>query len=129
MPLLQELKSVYLIWFQYYQTLPKTHRHTLGQRVDTILIETIEATATASFLGPMEKLPFVRLAIRKTDTVIILLMILWETDSLETKKYIHLSEKLEPVGRMLGGWHGQLMKALERIQTKQNSPTAKVGEK
>ena len=129
MPLLQELKSVYLIWFQYYQTLPKTHRHTLGQRVDTILIETIEATATASFLGPMEKLPFVRLAIRKTDTVKILLMILWETDSLETKKYIHLSEKLEPVGRMLGGWHGQLMKALERIQTKQNSPTAKVGEK
>ncbi len=114
MPLLQELKNVYLIWFQYYQTLPKTHRHTLGQRIDSILIETIEATATASFLGPSEKLPFVRLAIRKIDTVKILLMILWETDSLEDKKYISLSEKLETIGRMLGGWHGQL--------TKQNSP-------
>ena len=126
---MKELKSVYLIWFQYYQILPKTHRHTLGQRVDTILIETIEATATASFLAPMEKLPFVRLAIRKIDTVKILLMILWETDSLEVRKYIHLSEKLEPVGRMLGGWHGQLMKALERSQTKQNSSTVRVEKK
>lgn len=117
LPLLQELKSVYLIWFQYYQILPKTHRHTLGQRVDTILIETIEAAATASFLVPMEKLPFVRLAIRKIDTIKILLMILWETDSLEDKKYIHLSEKLEPVGRMLGGWHGQLLNELKLNKT------------
>jgi hypothetical protein len=41
-------------------------------------------------------------------------MILWETKSLDTKKYIALSEKMDEVGRMLGGWSGQLKK--------QNSP-------
>ena len=61
-----------------------------------------------------EKLPYVRLAIRKLDTLKILLMILWETKSLDTKKYIALSGKINEVGKMLGGWNGQL--------TKQNSP-------
>ena len=51
-----------------------------------------------------------RLAIRKVDTLKILLMVLWETKSLDTKKYIALSEKVEEIGKMLGGWNGQLAK-------------------
>ena len=86
-------------------------------------METIEATATASFLNPTEKLPFVRLAIRKLDTVKILLLILWETDSLKLKQYVHLSEKLDEIGRRLGGWHGQIAKSLDGTRDKQNSPT------
>jgi hypothetical protein len=41
-------------------------------------------------------------------------MILWETKSLDDKKYITLSVILDEVGKMLGGWNGQLIK--------QNSP-------
>ena len=48
-------------------------------------------------------------------------MILWETKSLDNKKYIALSLKIEEIGKMLGGWSGQL--------AKQNSPSNKVGEK
>lgn len=47
-------------------------------------------------------------------------MILWESKSLDNKKYIALSVKIDEIGRMLGGWNGQL--------TKQNSP-AIAGEK
>ena len=75
-----------------------------------MFIETIEATATASFLGPEEKLPYIRLAIRKMDTFKLLLMVLWETKSLDNKKYLALSEKLDEIGRMLGGWQGQIKK-------------------
>ncbi|HEY4500555.1 MAG TPA: hypothetical protein VJH25_02055 [Candidatus Paceibacterota bacterium] len=38
-------------------------------------------------------------------------MILWETKSLDDKKYIALSATIEEFGRMLGGWNGQLSKA------------------
>lgn len=120
LPLLQKLKSAYLLWYGYYQTLPKLHRHSLGQRIDTLCVEIIEAVAIASFLKPEEKHPYVRVAIRKSDTLKILLMVLWETKSLDDKKYIALSIQFEEIGRMLGGWSGQL--------TKQNSPT-KAGEK
>lgn len=121
LPVLQRVKNAYLLWVGYYQMLPKLHRHTLGQRIDILFIEIMESIATASFLGRQEKQPYVRLAIRKTDALKILLMVLWETKSLDNKKYIALSEKLDEIGRMLGGWNGQL--------TKQNSPDAKSGEK
>ncbi len=68
----------------------------------------------ASFLSPVEKHPYVRLAIKKLDTLKVLLMVLWETKSFDNKKYITLSVKIDEIGRMLGGWNGQLQK--------QNSP-------
>ena len=66
--------------------------------------------ATAGFLPPQEKFPYVRVAIRKIDTMKIMLMILWETKSLDTRKYAALSIKIDEVGRRLGGWSGQLRK-------------------
>ena len=114
LPLLQKAKGVYLLWYEYYQIIPKTHRHSLGQRIDTLFIEAIEALATASFLSRIQKLPYVHLAIRKVDTLKILLMVLWETGSLDNKKYIALSTRIDEIGKMAGGWSGQLQK--------QNSP-------
>lgn len=101
--------------------MPKTHRYTLGGRIDGLFIELVEMTAAASFTPRAEKIPYVRAAIRKLDTMKILLLVLWESKSLDNKNYIMLSEKLEEIGRMLGGWYGQL--------NKQNSPNMTLGEK
>ena len=114
------MKDVYHAWYGYYQILPKLHRHSLGLRIDNLFVEVIEAISVAIFLNREEKQPYIRLAIRKTDTLKILMMVLWETKSLDNKKYIALSVKIDEIGRMLGGWSGQL--------AKQNSP-AKAGEK
>ena len=76
--------------------------------------------SAAAFLSREEKLPYVRLATRKVDALKLLCMILWETKSLETRRYIALSEVLGEVGKMLGGWNGQLLK---------NSSPPKRGEK
>jgi hypothetical protein len=81
----------------------------------------MEAISIASFLQREEKLPWVKIAIRKIDTLNVLLMVLWETKSLDDKKYIALSLQMEEIGKMLGGWQGQL--------TKQNSPNRVAGEK
>jgi hypothetical protein len=105
---------VYLLWYEYYQTLPKIHRHSLGQRIDTLFVEIMETIAAAGFLAREEKRPYVRLAVRKTDTLKVLLMVLWETKSIDNKKYAALSLQIEEVGRMLGGWNGQLTKTQPR---------------
>ncbi|MFA6392931.1 MAG: four helix bundle protein [Candidatus Paceibacterota bacterium] len=105
---------MYILWYGYYQIIPKEHRYSLGVRIDTLFIEIMEAISLAGFLPKGEKQLYVRLSIRKVDTLKILLMILWETKSIDNKKYIILSVPLDEVGRMLGGWNGQL--------TKQNSP-------
>ena len=86
-----------------------------------LFVETMEALAAASFSPPEHKLPFVRLGVRKFDTLKLLLMVLWEIKALDSKKYIELSEKLAEAGRMIGGWYGKL--------AKENSPDKKAGEK
>jgi len=91
------------MWYKFYQDLPKAHRHSLGQRIDTLFVEIIEAISAASFLSHEEKGPYVRLAIKKADTLRVLLLILWETKSIDDKKYITLSLKFDETGRMLGG--------------------------
>ena len=73
-------------------------------------IEIIEAISAAAFLAKPDKPPYLRLAIRKLDTLKLLLQILWETKSIDTKKYVAISTKFNEIGRMLGGWLGQTEK-------------------
>lgn len=112
---------MYILWYGYYQTLPKLQRHSLGQKIDNLFVETMEAISIATFLLQSEKQPWVRLAVRKVDTLKILLLVLWETKTIDDKKYIALSTEIDKVGKMLGGWNGQL--------SKQNSPATGTREK
>ena len=117
---MERVKQAYLLWHEYYSMLPKVHRYTLGERIDTLFIEVMEALSAAAFLPRTDKPPYIRAGIRKIDTLKLLVMMLWETKSLRDKKYIALSTKIDEVGKMLGGWQGQIIK--------QNSPE-KSGEK
>jgi hypothetical protein len=103
------------MWFGYFQKLPKIHRYTLGLRVDNLFVEIIENLSAASFSKSLEKQGSVNLAIRKNDTLKVLMMVLWETKSIDNKKYILLSKELDEMGKMLGGWISHLQK--------QNSPS------
>ncbi|MDQ1281928.1 MAG: hypothetical protein QG630_279 [Patescibacteria group bacterium] len=110
LPLLQKIKSLYLFWYSIYHTIPKTHRYTLAIKIDNLFIEIIEMVSSASFVKKEDKIPYLRTAIRKLDTLKILLLVLWETGSIDTKKYELLSLPIDEIGRMLGGWLGQIEK-------------------
>lgn len=114
LPVLEKTKDTYKLWTEYHATLPKVHRYSIGIKIDTLFIDLIESIAVATFLSKEEKLPYVRISIRKLDTLNVLILILFETKSLNTKKYTTLSEQTNEIGKMLGGWYGQL--------SKQNSP-------
>lgn len=116
LPVLERIKQAYLLWHEYHSTLPKIHQYTIGGKVDTLFVEVMEAVSAAVFLPKNEKLPYLRLAIQKFDTIKLLLLVLWESRSLDNKKYTALSTPLDETGKMLGGWMGQLQK--------QNSPEA-----
>ncbi len=79
-----------------------------------LFVETIEAVSVATFLDKQNKLQYLRLAIKKVDTLKIFLQIGWEIKAVDNKKYMIISEKIAEIGKMLGGWHNQVVK--------QNSP-------
>jgi len=57
-----------------------------------------------------QKIPFLQQATAKLDLAKFFLHTLWEIKALDNKKYILLSEKLNEIGKMLGGW----MRGLEK---------------
>lgn len=60
-----------------------------------------------------QKLPYILKAIQVLDTAKILIRVAHTVNAFETKQYIALSEKLHEIGKMLGGWHNQVIKQLE----------------
>lgn len=110
LPVLEKTKDTYKLWTEYHLALPKVHRYSIGIKIDTLFIDLIESLTVATFLSKEEKLPYIRISIRKLDTLNVLILILFETKSLDTKKYIALAEQTNEIGKMLGGWYGQLRK-------------------
>lgn len=108
--MLETCISAYKLWQGYFRLFTKETKYTLGEKIDALLVESIEAILTASFLSKEQKRPFVHRAIIKLDTAKVFLRVAWELQSLDHTKYATLSAPLEEVGRQLGGWHNQLIK-------------------
>ncbi len=110
LPIIQHLVAWYKTWHESLPHVPKDSRYTLGTKIDSLLVEVLGLIFTASYLGKNEKLPYVRRAMVRLDLVKFFLQILWEIKGLDNKKYIHFSEGLNEIGKMLGGWIKQLSK-------------------
>ncbi len=104
MPIIQKLVAAYKFWQEILPDFPKTSRYTLGTKIDSLFLESIEEILSAGSLNPAERLVKIKIAIKKLNSTKFLLQIAWEIKSLNNKKYILLSERLEEISRMLGGW-------------------------
>lgn len=82
----------------------KDSRYTLGAKIDNLFLEVIENIVKAGYSDKLEKQIFLKRGSVKLDLLKFFLQISWEIKSLDNKKYIKISEKLDEVGKMLGGW-------------------------
>lgn len=87
---------------------PKTSRYTLGAKIDSLFLECIELIFSAASVTPDERLIKIKRAAITIDSLKFFLQISWGIKALDTKKYVVLSEKLDEIGNMLGGWLKQL---------------------
>ena len=84
--------------------MPKKSRYSLGAKIDRIFLDTIELLFIAGALPRSQKLPVLQRASGKLDLLKFFLQITWELKVIDTKKYALLSEPLNDIGQMLGGW-------------------------
>ncbi|MDI6734169.1 MAG: four helix bundle protein [Patescibacteria group bacterium] len=92
--------------------IPKTSRYTLGNKVDSLFLDTIELVFTASYEQLEEKIEKIGAANAKLGTLKFFLQIVWELKLIEDEKYIAISEVLDTIGRILGGWKRGLLSKL-----------------
>lgn len=102
--IIQKFIAVYKLWNAAHNNIPKQSRFTLGAKIDAFFLDTIELLFIASYLGKEEKVPILRKASTKLDLLKFFLQIAWELRVLDTKIYTDLSQSLDEIGRMLGGW-------------------------
>ena len=92
------------------QHLPKKSRLTMGSKIDSTFISLMELIFIAGSLSKEKKMPYVQKAIAQLDLLKFFLRVSWEIKSLDNKKYIAISEPLNEIGKMLGGWYRNLQK-------------------
>ena len=80
-----------------------------------LFLEVVEFVFLASSSEISRKSIYLEKAIKKFDLLKFLLRIAWEIKALDSKKYAVLSEVLDEIGRMLGGW---LKKAVKETPSK-----------
>lgn len=113
-PVIVRLKRLYGQWMRLHASLPKSQRYSIGIKIDSLLVDALEAGNAAAFTHREEKAPYLRTAVRKIDTAAVLLSLLWEHNLIDATKYAGLATELVEIGKMFGGWLGQATKTLNK---------------
>lgn len=102
--LIQKTYDLYKITYSYSKTFPKSDKYSLGGRIKTLIIEMLELLMEAETAKKDWKSPILEKVSRKLRILKLLVRLTNEIKILDNKKYLVLSEKLQEIGRMLGGW-------------------------
>ncbi len=103
-PIFVRTYDLYKIFYGYLSSFPRKDRYTLGQKCEAVLLEILEAVIIASSLPKQEKLPILKKASIKIDTLRVLFSLGKDLNIIENKKYIVLESYLSEIGKMFGGW-------------------------
>lgn len=116
--ILERIRQAYKLWCEIRKKLPKDYRYTLGLKIDEAFIDLLKSVLQASSVPALRKLPHAERALGLCDLLKFLLQVAWEIGILENKKYASLSEPLNDIGRMLGGWNKNLLLKTQTPQIK-----------
>ena len=98
--------------------MPKAERFSLGQKISQLFIQILEYTFTAAYLPIDKKIILLGKIIPRHDVLKFFAQITWENKLIPTEKYIELSQKLEWIGRQLGGWKKGLIEKQKKTPAK-----------
>ncbi len=102
-------KDAYVLWLKLHRDFPKVERLGIGQKIEQSFLAVLEYTFTSAYLPPNQKIVLLGKTISRLDVLKFFLQLAWESKLIPTEKYADLSERLEEIGRMLGGWRKGLL--------------------
>jgi hypothetical protein len=108
-------KEVYQYWLTLHRNFPRVERYGLGQKIENVFLDVLELSFACIYLPPEPKILLLGKVISKLDTLKFFTQIAWEGKLIPTEKYSILSEKLEEIGKMLGGWRKGLQNQSKEV--------------
>lgn len=108
-PILKKTVDLYTEFYGHLKTFPKKDQYLLGKRCEEHILVFMELILLAVGFPKDRKLRVLETANGKFDVLKVLFRTARELKILDNKKYLSLEEKIQEIGRMLGGW----MKSLQ----------------
>ena len=102
--IIHKLCDLYKLFHIYLKVFPKQEKYTIGNLIETTILETIKDTLAASYRSAGYKKELLFGASDKIDFLKILVRLVHDTRSLNDSKYIILEERIIELGKMFGGW-------------------------
>ena len=85
-------------------TLPKSHRFTFGERVDRLTLDCLELVIEAIYSAPGEKATPLRRVNLDLEKLRVFWRLICERRWISQQQLIFVSQRLDEIGRMIGGW-------------------------
>jgi len=95
---------MYSLFHEYRKIVSKKDRFTIYERSENLIIDLMELILEAGYTKNISKSAVLEKASVKLNTLRLFIRLMKETRVFDIKKYITLQEKIDEVGRMLGGW-------------------------
>ncbi|HAL49932.1 TPA: diversity-generating retroelement protein Avd [Candidatus Uhrbacteria bacterium] len=103
-PIFKKTYDLYKILNSIRASIPKQDRYTLWQRTEQITLDLIELFFEAAELYEIQKLPTLEKASVKLNLLRVFIRLSFDTKSIDGKKYTAIQQRIDEIGRMLGGW-------------------------
>jgi len=110
-------KQAYQLWLSLHRNFPRVERLGLGQKIETVFLDILELSFSCVYLSPDPKILLLGKVISKLDTLKFFAQLAWEGKLIPSEKYVELSEGLEEIGKMLGGWRKGLQNPVNKTLT------------
>ena len=91
-------------WHIISKNFPKRDRYTLGERIFSELLATLTAVTKAQYASSFKKLPHLFAASEHINAAIVLIRITNTLGILLDKRYYAVTERLNIIGKHIGGW-------------------------
>jgi len=103
-PVFQKSYDLYKFLHEAVKKYAKGDRYSLGEETKKKTLELIETITKAGHAKKEWKTPFIEQAIIALELVKVFTRLGYDTRSLNQQQFLELLERIQEIGRMLGGW-------------------------
>lgn len=103
-PIIKKVYEIYRDFHKLRTKVSKADRYTIFQKCDNLILELLEELFEASQLYKSQKLSVLEKAGRKLSLMRIFFRLLKDVGSIDLKTYASFEERIDEIGRMIGGW-------------------------
>lgn len=100
----QKTYDLYKLLHEAVKKYPKCDRYSLGEKTLSRILDIIEAITKAGHAKRDWKVPLIEQAIVSLEITKLLVRLGQDTACLNQKQYVEIQERIQEIGRMLGGW-------------------------